>query len=475
MRFICIDDQVPEITIRVLRNAAERRGVVFDHVHAASFDYDPARRARPGDLLYRPAISTAAQRVEQFLSHPQAASFHVDPEGAHFIPINATLIHSRAGLPVPRFFFCNAAQRGQLLEQVEELGGFPVVLKVPGGSRGVGVMRADSAPSLVSLLDYTLSMNQTPLLMAYVPDAVHWRVVVVGQRAVAAYRNPPDTDDFRTYGSQDLADFTATPDPALADIAVRAVQVLRLELGGVDILEHPSGRLYLLESNFPLFHAHAETVAGIDVSGAMVEHLIAKALRLADVQAPAPASPRETRLHAVDGFIQSDEAQRLLARVGPDAVASRGLPLRSDATGVSCEVPVDGDELLQPLLERICAQVRLPVPRGLTMRMRRYQPGQGHPLHGDQYVIDGKRLAATALLCIEAPEAGGETVFPHALPQAREVVPQVGRLAWWFNYLEDGRADLSAHHLARPVLAGAKTVLATFFYLGPEEATDGGA
>ena len=465
MRFICIDDQVPEITVQVLRAAAERRGVLFDHVQAASFDYDPERRARPGDLWYRPAISTAAQRVEQFLAHPQAASFHADPEGVNFVPVNATLLHSRAGLPVPRYFYCNAAQRAYLMEQVEELGGFPVVLKVPGGSRGVGVMRADSAPALVSLLDYALSMNQTPLLMAYVPDAVHWRVVVVGDRAVAAYRNPPDVDDFRSYGSVNTADFTATPEPALADIAVRAVRALRLELGGVDILEHPSGRLYLLESNFPLFHAHAETVAGIDVSGAMLEHLIAKAGRLAGVPAPAMTAPPATRLQTVDDFLQPGEAEALQAWASPAAAAARGTTLRHDHTGVTCELPVDGNPLLEALLQRICAQMDLPVPRGTTMRMRRYERGQGHPLHGDQYVIDGASLAATALLCIEAPEAGGETVFPNALPSAREVVPRVGRLAWWFNYLDDGRPDLSAHHLARPVLAGAKTVLASFFYL----------
>jgi len=60
--------------------------------------------------VYRPAISVAAQRVELFLSHRLAASFHADADadadadGSHFVPINASLIHSRAGLPAPRYF-----------------------------------------------------------------------------------------------------------------------------------------------------------------------------------------------------------------------------------------------------------------------------------------------------------------------------------------------------------------------------------
>ena len=54
-----------------------------------------------------------------------------------------------------------------------------------------------------------------------------------------------------------------------------------MELAGVDILQHPSGRLYLLEANFPCYFAHAQTLAGVDVAGAMVEHLMAKARGLA--------------------------------------------------------------------------------------------------------------------------------------------------------------------------------------------------
>ena len=59
-------------------------------------------------------------------------------------------------------------------------------------------------------------------------------------------------------------------------LAVSAVQAIRRELGGVDILEHPSGRLYLLEANFPCYFPQAQVVAGIDVAGAMVDHLLTK-------------------------------------------------------------------------------------------------------------------------------------------------------------------------------------------------------
>jgi glutathione synthase/RimK-type ligase-like ATP-grasp enzyme len=74
--------------------------------------------------------------------------------------------------------------------------------------------------------------------------------------------------------------------PALEDAAVRAVHALRVEHGGVDLLEHPSGRLYLLEANFPCYYPQAQRIGGIDVAGAMVDYLLEKAVRLTEAGPP---------------------------------------------------------------------------------------------------------------------------------------------------------------------------------------------
>jgi hypothetical protein len=279
-RFFCVNDGVPHETTDLLREACERRDVAYLEIDATSFDFEAARRLEPGDLMYRPAISTAAMRVEQFLYAPGVATFYKHDDSMFFDALSSPLHFERAGLPIPRTFYCSNADRTLLRSFVERLGGFPVVVKLLGGQRGVGVMRADSYPSLFSLIDYALWQGKNPLITAYIADAVHWRVVVVGTRAVAAYKNPPDSDDFRTSGGDDPADFTANPPARLAEIAVRAVDVLQNEFGGVDILEHPSGRCYLLEANFPCYFPHAQTVAGIDVAGAMLDYLLEKRARL---------------------------------------------------------------------------------------------------------------------------------------------------------------------------------------------------
>ncbi|HEX8073088.1 MAG TPA: hypothetical protein VF546_24285 [Pyrinomonadaceae bacterium] len=278
--FYCVNDGVPEETTRLLREACARRGVAYTELHAPTFDYDPARRLRPGALLYCPATSQAARRVEQFLYADGVATFYADPAGPLYECVNPPLAFERAGLPVPRTFNCATTNRTLLRGFVARLGGFPVVLKMPGRERGVGVMRADSFPALFSLVDYVRALGGHALLCAYVPAAVHWRLVVVGARVVASYKNCTYEDDFRTYAREELSDYAAPVRREMAAVAVRAVRALRQEFGGVDILEQTNGRMHLLEANCPCYFPQAQLVAGVDIAGAMIEHLLRKARRL---------------------------------------------------------------------------------------------------------------------------------------------------------------------------------------------------
>jgi len=279
MRLVCIDDGVPAEGPELLHSACDAREIEFLPLDPRTFCFEDEDRLGPGDLLFRPATSWISQRVEQFLYSPGTATFYPTDEDIYFEVVDPVLVHQRCGLPVPRSIPCHTADRGALRSYVERLGGLPVVVKVSGMSRGVGVMLARDWASVFGLIDYLSSQNVAPHLMAFVDDAVHWRVVVVGGSAIAAYRNPLEHDDFRTYASEVPDDYSADVPDEMADIAVRSVAAIRREFGGVDLLEHPSGRIYLLEANFPCYFAQAQLSGGIDVAGRMVDHLAAKAHR----------------------------------------------------------------------------------------------------------------------------------------------------------------------------------------------------
>jgi glutathione synthase/RimK-type ligase-like ATP-grasp enzyme len=161
------------------------------------------------------------------------------------------------------------------------MGGYPVIVKVLGSSGGIGIMRLDSPEALYSVVDHLIAQRMSPLLCAYVDNAVHWRLIVIGDRVAAAYRNVGIDRDFRSAVSSAAEDYGLEPPAEMAAVATRAVALLHLEFGGVDLLEHPTGRIYLLEVNFPCFFAQPQMTIGTDLGGMMVDHLIAKSRRLA--------------------------------------------------------------------------------------------------------------------------------------------------------------------------------------------------
>lgn len=276
----CITDAtVPQTTTGLLADACAARGVAYVPIDADEDELDDLE-LRDGDLMFRPAVGLAATRAEQALFHEGVATFYRDGDALFFDGAAAPLIFQKRGLPIPRTVALVRPGRAPIRRAVERVGGLPVIVKVAGGEGGVGVMRLESWPALFSVLDHLLASGRAPQLSAYVPDAVHWRLVVVGDRVVAAYRNWAYPDDFRSGPSSDPADYLVPEPSAMTALAVAAARAIRREFAGVDVLEHASGRLYLLEANFPCYFPQAQEVGGIDVAGAMVEHLLAKSARL---------------------------------------------------------------------------------------------------------------------------------------------------------------------------------------------------
>lgn len=279
--FHCVTDPtVPAATTDLLAAACAARDVPYVAIDA---DVDAGLEElelQDGDMMFRPAVGYAATRIEQALHHDGVATFYADGDALFFDGAAAPLLFQKRGLPIPRTVTLLRPDRARLRRAVELVGGLPVIVKVAGGEGGVGVMRLESWPALLSVLDHLIASGRAPQLSAYVPDAVHWRLVVVGARVVAAYRNYAYPDDFRSGPSSDPADYEVPAPSARTALAVAAARAIRREFAGVDVLEHASGRLYLLEANFPCYFPQAQEVGGIDVAGAMVEHLRAKSARL---------------------------------------------------------------------------------------------------------------------------------------------------------------------------------------------------
>jgi hypothetical protein len=279
-RLFFIDDDAPAETAALMKAACREEGVQFCPVDVYGFDFSAPSPLEPGDMVYRAAVSGAAVKVEQALFVDGAATLYREPDGVFFDTGAALALFERAGVPAPRTVYCHTTDRQRLAQYAGYLGGFPLLAKFPGASGGVNVVYIESMQGLYSLVDHALYNGNRPVLSAFVPDSAHWRVVVVGGQAVAAYLNTPRPGDFRTYDAESPENYRMPEDEDMLASAVAAVESLRVDFGGVDILLHPSGRHYVLEANFPCYFAPAQTVGGFDVAGAILRHLRAKGTRL---------------------------------------------------------------------------------------------------------------------------------------------------------------------------------------------------
>lgn len=290
---------IPGDRADLLRQAAHDQGLAYVAVHPQQFHALHLPALGPGDMLYR-AVSAAqhpaARVIEQRLLNNHVATFHhsfpatLDVGDAHA----CYLQHQQAHVPVPQRVWPLTRERQQLREYVNHLGGFPVVLKVIGGSRGLGVMKITNLASLFSVVDHVLVSGAQVVMQEYIdvgtPAHSH-RAIVVGDTVVSAYTLvQSEADEFRSnVGLERKARMTLTLTPQETALMVRAVHALGIELGAVDFVRRQGevDNIAIFEVNFPFDFVPAVRVLNEPVHQHMVRYLAVKAR--AHLQAVQPA------------------------------------------------------------------------------------------------------------------------------------------------------------------------------------------
>ena len=276
MKFYCIHkkDYLPN---QLLKKSCQERGIDFVSVDPDDKKQIDNLNLTKDDLLYRVITSKNGFRAEKKLIKSKVTTFYKkNPLALKNIP--NTVIHcDNPKIPTPKTIFGITKDRDVLRQQVKDLGGFPIILKVLGGQHGIGVMKIDSFSSLFSVIDYLLSIKKPEdfMLRQYINTDKTARFIVVGDKVVDTLEYKARDDDFRSNEGDDPIHYEAKYPKELKDIAVEALNCLGLEFGGVDILIE-NGKPYLAETNFPCFFPKPQLYNNSDISGKMVDFLVAK-------------------------------------------------------------------------------------------------------------------------------------------------------------------------------------------------------
>lgn len=157
-------------------------------------------------------------------------------------------IMNRKNVPIPRTVF--SINPDNIEEQIEMLGGAPVIIKLQEGTHGLGVILADSKKSAKSIIDTFYNMDASIMLQEFVKESngEDIRVIVAGGKVIASMKRIGVEGDFRSNihrgGTGERVEITTKERRTV----LRAAKYLGLPVCGVDLIRSKRGSL-LIEVN----------------------------------------------------------------------------------------------------------------------------------------------------------------------------------------------------------------------------------
>lgn len=278
--FYCLYEtlsQVVSLRIEHLKLACEKFNINFVPLNSITTDYSNIPRLNKEDFLYN--VARGSKNLESLLINEFVTTFYIkNPVYIGSDTIRFAIVHFKANIPMPISVFHATNNREKLKTYVKILLGFPVILKVSGGTLGIGTMIVNNYASLFSLTDYLISIKVRFMLRQFIKPKEVARLIVVGDKVVASNQKFIAQDDFRTSIIQ-RAPLKKIYPQEVRQLAIAASHLVNFENSGVDIVIDENNKPYLLEVNMPHDFVTTEEVTKIDIASIMVEYLIKKSAR----------------------------------------------------------------------------------------------------------------------------------------------------------------------------------------------------
>ena len=156
------------------------------------------------------------------------------------------------------------------LDLIEETIGFPVVVKTLNGALGIGVFLLETRQAFLDLMDLVGETNPNLQLIfqkfVSVSKGRDLRLFVVNGEVVAAMERRAQDGGFKANYSAGASVHEFIPDEEAIDIALRTAKVLKIDIGGIDLLFKEGGGYTICEANtFPGFKG-LEKASGVNVA-----------------------------------------------------------------------------------------------------------------------------------------------------------------------------------------------------------------
>lgn len=178
---------------------------------------------------------------------------------------------AEAGIPFPRTVL--ARQPSDVAKMVRLVGGPQVILKLISGTHGKGVMLGRDFDEIQASLETVWALNETLLIQEYIEcGGTDIRIITVGGRVLGAMRRTAKLGSFRANVHQGARVEAHPLDEELEWLALRATDVLSLDVSGVDVVRGERGYSVIEVNSAPGFQGF-EKATGVNVAGQIMRYI----------------------------------------------------------------------------------------------------------------------------------------------------------------------------------------------------------
>lgn len=175
-----------------------------------------------------------------------------------------------AGVDCPATLLCTDPAEARRCART--LGRYPLVVKMLEGTHGIGVALVHNRYQLEHTCDGFLNFHPQVLIQEYIEEArgSDLRIFVVGDQIVAAMERQARRGEFRANMHLGATARVAALSAEERQLALKVVDLLGLEVAGVDILRSRRGPL-VMEVNASPGLEGIENTTGVDIAGAIIK------------------------------------------------------------------------------------------------------------------------------------------------------------------------------------------------------------
>ncbi|MFQ5620264.1 MAG: RimK family alpha-L-glutamate ligase [Candidatus Nanoarchaeia archaeon] len=157
---------------------------------------------------------------------------------------------------------------------------FPIIMKLPHGTHGKGVMFADSKESASSVLDTLEALKQPFIIQEYIEaGGKDIRAFVIGEEVIAAMQRSAVSGEKRANIHAGGSGEAFLMDPKAKKLAIDAAHAVGCEISAIDLLKGPKGHT-VIEVNISPGLQGITKATGINVADKMAKYLFDKTLEM---------------------------------------------------------------------------------------------------------------------------------------------------------------------------------------------------